>query len=241
MTDRRWVLADAFDRAAPSYDAMVALSPGYHDQLATAARALIARMPGRARIVDLGCGSGASTHALIEAWRADGRDLADLDLVGVDASEGMIAQARAKSWPGQVSFVVADAVAWLEEQGERSADGALAAYLLRNVPDRDRLVGAVARLLRPGGGVVLHEYSVAGNRRARATWAAVCHAIIVPLAAVKRSDVPLHRYLYRSVRDFDTIPVVLDRLERAGFTQVTTRTYPGWQQGMIHTVAGVRR
>jgi len=45
MTGREWVLADAFDRAAPTYDAMVALSPGYHDQLRTAAEALVGRRP----------------------------------------------------------------------------------------------------------------------------------------------------------------------------------------------------
>ena len=39
----------------------------------------------------------------------------------------------------------------------------------------------------------------------RAVWAAVCHGIIIPLAVVKRSDVPLHRYLYTSVRDFDSV------------------------------------
>ena len=41
----RWVLAEAFDRAAPTYDAMVALSPGYHDQLRTASEALVDRLP----------------------------------------------------------------------------------------------------------------------------------------------------------------------------------------------------
>ncbi|MGL4176753.1 MAG: hypothetical protein ACRCSN_11805, partial [Dermatophilaceae bacterium] len=70
---RRWVLADAFDRAAPSYDAMVALSPGYHDQLRRAADLLVARAPATIngdplRALDLGCGSGASTQALLGAW-----------------------------------------------------------------------------------------------------------------------------------------------------------------------------
>ena len=44
MSTRDWVLADAFDRAAPTYDAMVALAPGYHEQLGTAAEALSARL-----------------------------------------------------------------------------------------------------------------------------------------------------------------------------------------------------
>ncbi len=64
MTDapqrEEWVLADAFDRAAPTYDAMVALSPGYHDQLRTAAEALVERLPAGdgspLQVLDLGCG-----------------------------------------------------------------------------------------------------------------------------------------------------------------------------------------
>ena len=74
----RWVLADAFDRAAPTYDAMVALSPGYHDQLASAAEALVERLPrpepgtDSLVVLDLGCGSGASTRAVLDAWAARG-------------------------------------------------------------------------------------------------------------------------------------------------------------------------
>ena len=44
-TARGLGLADAFDRAAPTYDAMVALSPGYHEQLLGAARSLLDRLP----------------------------------------------------------------------------------------------------------------------------------------------------------------------------------------------------
>ncbi|PKW27813.1 class I SAM-dependent methyltransferase [Phycicoccus duodecadis] len=241
MTGREWVLADAFDRAAPTYDAMVALSPGYHDQLRTAAEALVARMPsgaGSARVLDLGCGSGASTQALLDAWAAAGRSPAGLSATGVDASEGMVAQARAKAWRPGVELVVADAVAYLREQPDASVDGVLGAYLLRNVPDRGALVAEVARVLRPGGAFVIHDYSVAGSAVAQAIWAAVCHGIIIPLAVVKRSDVPLHRYLYTSVRDFDSVARICRRLQEVGLVDVRHRTYPGWQSGVVHTVVG---
>ena len=246
MTDaphhEAWVLADAFDRAAPTYDAMVALSPGYHDQLRTAAEALVDRLPeagGSAlRVLDLGCGSGASTQAVLEAWSAGGRPADGLSVTGVDASEGMVGQARHKVWPASVTLVVSDAVAYLESLPSGSVDGVLAAYLLRNVPDRDRLVGEVARVLRPGGGMVIHDYSVAGSARARAVWAAVCHGIIIPLAVVMRSDVPLHRYLYTSVRDFDSVARICERLLAAGLVDVKHRSFPGWQHGLVHTVAG---
>ncbi len=243
-----WVLADAFDRAAPTYDAMVALSPGYHDQLRGAADGLVERLPtpaavgaagvGGAVVLDLGCGSGASTRALLDAWAAAGGRPGTLTVHGVDASKGMVAQARAKQWPPEVELVVSDAVAHLEALPDGSVDGVFAAYLLRNVPDRDRLVTEVARVLRPGGAVVVHDYSVAGNARARATWAAVCHAVIIPLAVLKHSDVPLHRYLYTSVRDFDSVPRICQRLGDAGLVDVAHRSYAGWQHGLVHTVVG---
>jgi len=239
-----WVLADAFDRAAPTYDAMVALSPGYHDQLRTAAEALVDRLPvrgtgeGALRVLDLGCGSGASSRALLDAWASSGGSVDDLTVTGVDASEGMVAQARGKAWPPSVALVVSDAVDYLESLPSGSVDGVLAAYLLRNVPDRARLVGEVARVLRPGGAIVIHDYSVAGNTRAKVLWAAVCHGIIIPLAVVKRSDVPLHRYLYASVRDFDSVARICERLLSSGLVDVRHRSYRGWQHGLVHTVAG---
>lgn len=228
-----WVLAEAFDRAAPSYDAMVALSPGYHDQLRAAAEALVDASRGstEAHLLDLGCGSGASSAAVLAAWP----DPQPPRLTGVDASEGMIAQARQKDWPTGVEWVVSDAVTYLRTLPDGSIDGILAAYLLRNVPDRDALMREIARVLRPGGALVVHDYSVAGSRRARAVWVAVCHGIIIPLAAVKRSDVPLHRYLYTSVRDFDSVTQVCDRLQAAGLGEVAHRSYPGWQNHVVHT------
>ncbi len=238
----QWVLADAFDRAAPTYDAMVALSPGYHDQLRTAAEALVEGLPAGdgspVQVLDLGCGSGASTRALLDAWSARRGSAGELSVTGVDASEGMVDQARAKTWPPSVTLVVSDAVAHLETLPSGSVDGVLAAYLLRNVPDRARLVREVARVLRPGGTFVLHDYSVAGNPRAKVLWAAVCHGIIIPLAVVKRSDVPLHRYLYTSVRDFDSVQRICERLLSAGLVDVRHRSYPGWQHGLVHTVVG---
>ena len=236
-----WRLADAFDRAAPSYDAMVALSPGYHDQLRRSAQALMSRaalpVDRPMQVADLGCGSGASTAALLEAAAEVGA--ADPVVTGVDSSAGMLAEAARKPWPDSVGFVESDALSWLRSQPAASLDAVLAAYLLRNVTERDAIVAELARVLVPGGAVALQDYSVAGRPLAGALWAGVCHAVIIPLAVINRSDVPLHRYLYRSVRDFDSVEVLHDRLTRAGLTEPQHLRHSGWQRSMVHTLTAV--
>lgn len=243
MTDEGQLTA-AFDRAAPSYDAMVALSPGYHAQLRRSAQALVARAPrrdgGTLRVADLGCGSGASTAAVLEAFAAPRPGL-PLAVTGVDVSGGMLAEARAKSWPAGVAFVEEDALTWLTAQPDDSLDAVLGAYLLRNVPDRESVVREIARVLAPGGAVAIQDYSVAGRPLARATWAAVCHGVIIPLAVLKRSDVPLHRYLYRSVRDFDSVEMLTERMVRAGLHDAEHVRHGGLQGAMVHTVVAVAR
>ena len=70
-------MPDAFDEAADRYDLMVALNPGYHAHLRSAAAVLLrgdASTGSRPlRLVDLGCGSGASTRALLSRLPAPAR------------------------------------------------------------------------------------------------------------------------------------------------------------------------
>ncbi|MVA75250.1 methyltransferase domain-containing protein [Auraticoccus sp. F435] len=233
-------VTDAFTETAEHYDALVALNPGYHEHLRSSARALLDELAGEEgplRLLDLGCGSGASTDALVTAVHEHGRG-DECQVEGVDASEGMLAQARAKSWPGWVRFrsgraeqLGADGGGW---------DGVLAAYLVRNVPARDELVADLYRALRPGGVLVLHEYAVRGDRRATAVWTLVCWLVVIPLAAVVTRRSGLHRYLWRSVLDFDSVDELQQRLHRAGFIQVRRRTFGNWQRDILHTVVAVK-
>jgi ubiquinone/menaquinone biosynthesis C-methylase UbiE len=228
----------AFDGGANRYDLMVRLNPGYHRHLRAAAQALLERLPGRAavRLADLGCGSGASTAALVRSLKSERREF---ELVGVDASAQMLAQAEDKSWPASVSFVHGRAEDLHRRRSDwglgRPLDAVFAAYLFRNVADRDVVLRDVHDLLAPGGVLVTQEYSVAGSRSAQAVWTAVCWSVVIPLALVTAADTSLYRYLWRSVQAFDSVGAFTDRLHRAGFVDVEVRTVPGWQRGILHT------
>jgi len=231
-------LPRAFDEAAPSYDTMVARNPGYHAHLDAAADALVetADPVDPLRLLDLGCGSGASTQALLRAADRAGRTV---EITGVDASSGMLDEARAKQWPTSVRFEHGLA----QELGARRAewgltepvDGVLAAYLFRNVTERDETLADVHTLLAPGGVLVVQEYSVAASRSADLVWSLVCWLVVIPLSWVTSRQTRLYRYLWRSVRGFDSVQVFVDRLYRAGFCDVEVRTAPGWQHGILHT------
>lgn len=232
--DDKQGLDDAFDRASSRYDLLTRLNPGYHRHLADAAAELARRVRGRGPLLDLGCGSGSSTRALLAA-------APDAEITGVDASAGMLAQAAAKRWPEGVRFVRARAQD-LPRALETPVAGAFAAYLFRNLTssDRDAVLGQVLAALEPDGWLVVQEYSVAGRRRAGQIWTAVCWFVVIPLSALVGSSPRLYRYLWRSVRDFDSTADFMARMADAGFTDVATRTVPGWQRGILHTFVGRR-
>jgi ubiquinone/menaquinone biosynthesis C-methylase UbiE len=228
----------AFDEAAPSYDTMVARNPGYHAHLGSAADGLVEAAPAGdlLRVVDLGCGSGASTRALLQAADRSGRSLV---VTGVDASSGMLDEARSKRWPAGVRFEHGLA----QDLGERRAGwglaepvhGVLAAYLFRNVTERDEVLRDVRDLLVPGGVLVVQEYSVAQSRAADLVWSLVCWLVVIPLSWFTSRQTRLYRYLWSSVRRFDSVQLFVDRLYRTGFRDVEVRTAPGWQRGILHT------
>lgn len=225
----------AFDRGAANYDFLVSLNPGYRRHLDAAARELVSRIgvhPGGLRLLDLACGSGVSTQALAAAVKHGSV------ITGIDASAGMLDQARGKRWPDGVGFQQGH-VGRLElaDLGQARWHGVFASYLFRNVveAERDSAIAQAHALLEPGGWLVTQEYSVAGNLRAKAVWDAVCWSIILPLATVVDRNFDLYRYLWRSVRRNESTARFMARLADAGFVDVACRTHPGWQRGILHT------
>ena len=222
----------AFDGGASAYDRLVGANPGYHDHLRISARRMRIPNGGRGlRLLDAGCGTGASTAALLEA-------APHAEIVAVDASAGMLEQATAKSWPDSVRFVHTPIERLAEAGVSGPFDGILAAYLLRNLADPDAQLRRFRDLLRPGAPVAVHEYSVADSRVAQAIWNAVCWGIIIPAGRVQTGDSTLYRHLWRSVNAFDGAADFQRRLVAAGFAGVHSETMPGWQRNIVHTFLG---
>jgi ubiquinone/menaquinone biosynthesis methyltransferase len=226
MLSERQRVPGEFDRVARRYDLLCALNPGYGKHLTWSARRMA--LPPRARILDLCCGTGLSTAALVRTYP-------DAEITGLDASREMLAVARAKAALARVRLVAGDAMDPAAAGAVGPFDGILMAYGIRNVPEPDLCLARVRELLRPGGIVCFHEYSVADSRAARAVWSAVSTGVIVPLGALATGSGELFRYLRQSVLAFDGVRAFEERLERAGFAEVRSETMDGWQRGIVHS------
>lgn len=221
-----------FDAAADSYDRLVAASPGYYRNLARSARRMQLPNGGAGlHLLDLGCGTGASTLALLAA-------APKARITAVDGSAGMLAKARQAGWPPRVSFVHAHAERLAAAGVHGPFDGIFAAYLVRNLPEPDPVLATLCDQLAPGAPLGLHDYALDGRARSRAIWTTVCWSVIIPAGKMVTGRAGLYRYLWRSVLRFDTVDALAARLRGHGLVDIQIAMMPGWERGIVHTVLG---
>jgi ubiquinone/menaquinone biosynthesis C-methylase UbiE len=224
----------SFDAHAKVYDKLVGANPGYHDHLRLSARRMgLANRGSGLKLLDLGCGTGASTAALLEM-------APEAAITAVDASAEMLAQARRKPWPPNVRFVHGNAENLAMSGIIGPYDGIFAAYLVRNLVHQDAALRQFHRLLRPGAPIAIHEYSVRDSLRSRVKWTAVCWGVIIPMGRIRSGSSDLYRYLWRSALQFDGVQEFTKRMAAAGFEDLREQTVPGWQQHIVHTFLGRR-
>ncbi|MDJ0949106.1 MAG: methyltransferase domain-containing protein [Alphaproteobacteria bacterium] len=145
-TSARLKAAATYDAAADHFDDAPLAFWDRHGQRAVE---LLELRPG-SRVLDVGCGTGASALPAAAAVGPDGR------VIGIDLAENMLARARAKASARRldnVTFQRADmSVSGLPDEG---FDAVISVFSIFFVPDMERQVGELWRMLRPGGGLAV--------------------------------------------------------------------------------------
>jgi demethylmenaquinone methyltransferase/2-methoxy-6-polyprenyl-1,4-benzoquinol methylase len=143
-----------FDRIAGVYDLMnTAMTAGLHHRWRARAAALAAVGPG-SRVLDVATGTGDLAIELARRTAPGG------EVVGSDFSEAMLAQARRKAaaaglGQARVRFEWGDALRLAYE--DDYFDAATVGFGARNFSDLARGLREMARVVRPGGRVVVLE------------------------------------------------------------------------------------
>lgn len=111
-------------------------------------------LPKSLRWLDVGCGNGAFTEALIA-------HAAPSEVQGVDPSEGQLAYARTR--PGAKLAQFRQAGAQALPFSDNSFDVAIMALVIAFVPDPLQAVGEMKRVVRPGGCVATYMWDIPGG------------------------------------------------------------------------------
>jgi demethylmenaquinone methyltransferase/2-methoxy-6-polyprenyl-1,4-benzoquinol methylase len=198
-----------FDRIAGVYDVMnSAMSAGLHHQWRQRAVDRAEVRPG-SDALDVACGTGDLALELRRRIGADGR------VVGCDFSERMLELARAKSGEHglAVEFGWADALDL--PYGDASFDTVTIGFGARNLADLDRGIAEMARVLRPGGRLVILEIT-RPTREPLASFYGLWFDRLVPMLGNLAGDSDAYSYLPESVRTFPEPRELAAQMDGAG-------------------------
>jgi demethylmenaquinone methyltransferase / 2-methoxy-6-polyprenyl-1,4-benzoquinol methylase len=219
-----------FDRIAGVYDVMnSAMTAGLHHQWRQRAVDRAEVGPG-SDALDVCCGTGDLALELRRRIGPDGR------VVGCDFSEPMLELARRKSGDQglPVEFGWADALEL--PYGDASFDAVTIGFGARNLADLERGLSEMARVLRPGGRLVILEIT-RPQREPLSTFYSVWFDRIVPVIGTFAGDPEAYSYLPDSVRSFPEPRELAAMIDAAGFERIRWLLLAG---GIIAIHSGIK-
>ncbi len=201
-----------FDGVARRYDLTnTVLSFGQDRMWRRATADALALRPGE-RCLDLGAGTGVSTEELSRSGAY---------VVGADLSLGMLAAGTHRGVP----LLGADALAL--PFGDESFDAVTISFALRNIVDPDAALREMARVTKPGGRLVVCEFSHPTWGPFREVYLRYLMAGLPAVARTVSSNPDAYVYLAESIQAWPDQRGLATRVGANGWAQVAWRNLSG--------------
>ncbi len=179
----------------------------------------------RATLDALGAGRGDSVLDLAAGTGTSAAPLADrgVRVVACDLSLGMLQVGRRRR--PDVTFVAGDATAL--PFADASFDAVTISFGLRNVPDVDGALEEMLRVTRPGGRVVICEFSRPTNKAFRAVYDQYLAKALPRIAGVVAKESDAYTYLADTIAAWPEQHELGMRMRAAGWASVAYRNLSG--------------
>lgn len=219
-------VAAMFDGTAERYDLLNDLLSGGQDRIWRRAVARALRAAPGELVLDLAAGTGTSSASFL----TDGARC-----IACDFSQGMLGVGvrRRGQGSGGLTFVAGDAL----RLPFRAAafDAVTISFGLRNVADTERALAEMRRVTRPGGRILVCEFSRPPNPLVRFGY----HQHLrygLPLIAKVSSNPESYGYLGESIMDWPDQPGLAALMQNAGWQSVRWRNLSFGVAAMHHAI-----
>ena len=238
VADKRRRVRDMFAAIAPSYDLNNRLHSFWRDQAWRKAAVKIAELKPTDTVVDVACGTGDLALAFYSelALNFADRQAPGIKVIGIDFTYEMLPLAVEKGLRSNVvlvrgeTFTADDGMLWLNGDAQQlplpdaCCDVVSIAFGIRNVQNVDAALAEFYRVLRPGGRVIVLEFSEPTNPIIRSLNRFYTGQVMPRTATwISRDKSGAYAYLPKSVKTFMTREQMAKHLADAGFTAITQK------------------
>lgn len=231
--EKAGMVAEVFDSVASRYDVMNDLmSAGVHRLWKRFTLELSGVRRGN-RVLDIAGGTGDLAAKFAPMVGADG----EVVLADINASMLSVGRDRLidRGTPGNLYFVQADAQ-YLPFPDDYF-DCITIAFGLRNVTDKDLALRSMLRILKPGGRLLVLEFSKPQNPLLSRAYDAYSFGLIPFMGRLVTGDSESYQYLAESIRMHPDQETLRQMMEDAGFTRCDFNNMTG---GVVAVHRGVK-
>ncbi len=231
VADKRKRVQKMFAAIAPSYDLNNRLHSAGVDQAWRTKAVRLANLKPSDRVVDVACGTGDLTNKFVKRlWELRKKQsLEKYQVRGIDFTFEMLPIAKLKdvfvSLPSERGRL--DKPAWINGDAQAlplsdvCTDVVSIAFGIRNVQDPAKAMSEFRRVLRPGGRLIILEFSLPTNPILRGLYNFYFRQVLPRTATLISGDkTGAYKYLPESVNTFIGRDEMMTMMRSAGFVQV---------------------
>lgn len=216
--EKAGLVRDLFSDVANKYDIMNdVMSVGIHRVWKEAMMDWLAPRPGQ-KLLDVAGGTGDVSFKFLKRAGQAHATVCDL-------TEGMLVEGRkraeAEALADSLDWVVGDAMALPFE--DNTFDVYTISFGIRNVTRPQDALNEAYRVLKPGGRLMVLEFSQLPNPMMQKAYDLYSFNVIPRMGQVIANDRDSYQYLVESIRNFPDQETFLDMVRAAGFEQAKYR------------------